>query len=262
MSRRRFDPVSQAPEGSPPGQQEGPTLNVLKRFDEGIARGEAALATVFLIAMVVSGAAQAFFRFCATRVGWEAANAALQALDWVDPLLQKGTMWLAFLGASLATRESRHVAIDIVPRLVPHKGKLLMRGLVGLGSAAVAFTLSVAFWLQVRQIAEEASAFRIFADSGDMVHVCDATAAELEAARETASPLYCGMRSAFRALGVPLENPQAALQFVIPVMFVIIGARLLANGLGAFLSLNKPPSEADAEHLAPPVEPQVEGEEG
>lgn len=223
----------------------------LKRFDEGIARGEAALAMGFLLSMIVAGAAQAFFRFLTTRVGAEWAHPALQWLHWVDPLLQKGTMWLAFLGASLATRENRHIAIDIVPRLVSRTSKLVMRGVVGLASSGVAFVLALAFWYQVRNIAEEGMAYTIFGDAGP-VHVCDATAAQLEAAQTTASSIFCGLRSTFGALGVPLENPQAALQFIIPIMFIVIGIRLLANGIGSFLSLGSP-DEPDAEHAGPVV---------
>jgi TRAP-type C4-dicarboxylate transport system permease small subunit len=223
-------------------------LNLLKRFDEGIARGEAAIATAFLISMIIAGAVQALCRFGATRLGMEAANEALNSLGWVDTLLQKGTMWLAFLGASLATRDHRHIAIDIVPRLLPHKARMAMRGLVGLASAAVAFVLALAFWSQVRRIAEEGMAYTIYSATGP-VHVCDASAADLQAAAMDASGLFCGMRAAFDAIGITLENPQASLQFVIPVMFIVIGVRLVANGIGSFLAIGRPPSEADAEHL-------------
>jgi TRAP-type C4-dicarboxylate transport system permease small subunit len=233
-------------------------LDPLKRFDEGIARGEAALATAFLISMILAGAAQALCRFGATRLGLDAANAALTSLDWVDPLLQKGTMWLAFLGASLATRENRHIAIDIVPRLMPHQPKLIMKGLVGIASSGVAFVLSIAFWSQVRRIAEEGMAYTIFNASG-AVHVCDASTADLEAAGSSASPLFCGLRSIFEALGISLQNPQAALQLVIPVMFIVIAVRLFANGVGAFLALAKPPREGDVEHLGGHAAPGKEG---
>lgn len=222
-------------------------MKLLKRFDEGIARGEAALATAWLLSMIVAGATQAFFRFCATRLEMPWANAALDELTWVDPLLQKGTLWLAFLGASLATREDRHIAIDIFQRVAPYKAKLVMKGFVALGAAAVSFVLSVAFWGQLRSIALEGSAFTIYGDSG-AVHVCDATAAELAQAGVEAPTISCLARSAFGALGISLENPQAALQFIVPVMFVVIGVRLVANGIGAFLALGKPEPEPEVAH--------------
>lgn len=197
------------------------------------------LAMLWLLAMIGAGATQAFFRFCATRLELAWASEYLQSLDWVDPLLHKGTLWLAFLGASLATREGRHIAIDIVPRIAPRKPKLLMHGFVGLAASGVASVLAVAFWAQVKRIAAEASAYTLYGANGP-VHLCEATAAELGAADMQGSPIFCGMRSAFEALGISLQNPQAALQFVIPVMFVVIALRLLANSVGAFISLAKP----------------------
>lgn len=219
-------------------------MHLLKRFDEGLARGEATLAMLWLLAMIGAGATQAFFRFCATRLEVAWANPVLQSLDWVDPLLHKGTLWLAFLGASLATREGRHIAIDIVPRIAPRKARLLMHGFVGLAASAVASVLAVAFWAQVKRIAEEGSDYTLYGASGP-VHLCEATARELSDAAMEASPVFCGLRSAFDALGISLQNPQAALQFVIPVMFVVIAARLFANGVGAFLSLGKPEPEPE-----------------
>ncbi len=213
-------------------------MNLLKRFDEGFARGEAALATAWLLSMILAGAVQAFFRFCATRLELHWANGVLDELQWVDPLLQKGTLWLAFLGASLATSEERHIAIDVLSRLAPRKGKLVMKGLVGLGCSAVTFVLAVAFWGQVRRIAQEGMAYTIYGNSG-AVHMCDATAAELAQAGVDA-PVFCGLRTFFDWIGVSLQNPSAALQFVVPVMFIVIGLRLLANGVGAFIALGKP----------------------
>lgn len=228
-------------------------MDWLKRFDQGLARGEAALATAWLIAMILAGATQAFFRFCATRLELGFGNEGLEHLGWVDPLLQKGTLWLAFLGASLATREGRHIAVDILPRLAPRKAKLVMRGLVGLATGGVCFVLSMAFWGQVRRIAEEATSFTIYGDSG-AIHVCEASAAELAAADVDAPGLFCAARSAFDALGISLQNPQAALQLIVPVMFIVIGVRLVANGIGAFVALGKPePAPEVASH---------QGEEG
>ena len=38
---------------------------------------------------------------------------------WNDVMLQHFTRWLAFLGAVLATREKRHISIDVLTRLLP-----------------------------------------------------------------------------------------------------------------------------------------------
>lgn len=38
---------------------------------------------------------------------------------WNELMLQHFTLWLAFLGASLATCEKRHISIDLLTRLLP-----------------------------------------------------------------------------------------------------------------------------------------------
>lgn len=40
---------------------------------------------------------------------------------WNDVMLQHFTLWVAFLGAALATSEGRHINIDILTRLLPTK---------------------------------------------------------------------------------------------------------------------------------------------
>ena len=96
---------------------------MFKRFNDGVARGEAAMATCML-APDAGGGVCAGPR-CATwptsAFAW--ANAGLEQIDWADFILTKGTLWLAFLGASLAVHANKHVAIDIVPRYLPPRGR-------------------------------------------------------------------------------------------------------------------------------------------
>ena len=44
---------------------------------------------------------------------------------------------------------------------------------------------------------------------------------------------------ALAAVNVPVETGNAALQLIVPVMFVVISARLLANGIGSLLKLQR-----------------------
>ncbi len=218
-------------------------LKLLKRFDDGVARGETALATTFLLSMIVAASIQAVARNLASEAGVESANVLVGYLSWVNPFLQKGTLWLAFLGASLATREERHIGVDLLPRLVPRKGKLLMRGIAGLGSSVVAFFLARAFWSAVLVNAHERPAdYEVFGDEGPM-HVCDAAANVVADAGLQVPHFFCAVRGALASVGVPVETGQAALQLIVPVMFVIISARLLANAIQAFMDMGKPPPE-------------------
>lgn len=223
-------------------------MKALKRFDAGLARGEAVIATLFLVSMILAGCAQALMRHFAT--DWQAvwANGALGHLEWVDGFLQKGTLWLAFLGASLATREGRHIGIDLLPRLAPKKGKLLMRGIAGLASAFVSFYLARAFWAAVLVNADERPAsYEVFGDTGPL-HVCDASAAQVADAGLEVPSWFCVVRDGLSAINVPVETPNAALQLVVPAMFVIIAIRLFANGVGAFLKIREPDDEIEVAH--------------
>ena len=78
----------------------GPVVRYLRRFDDGFARGESVLAAIVLLAMIFVAAAQALlFNIAGHDVAW--AHAALDSFSWADEFLQKGTLWLAFLGATI-----------------------------------------------------------------------------------------------------------------------------------------------------------------
>jgi TRAP-type C4-dicarboxylate transport system permease small subunit len=224
-------------------------LKLLKQFDDGIARGEAALAVGFLLTMIALGTIQALLRNVATvGDGIQWANDALAELAWIDEFLKKGTLWLAFLGASLATREEKHIAIDVLPRIASRKLKLVTQGLAAIGASAVSFLLARAFWGAILAAALERPAdLEVWGDSGAM-HVCDATPALAEAAQREVPGLFCAVRSALDAFGIPVETPWATFQLIVPVMFVIIATRLLANGIKSFLELGKPAPASVARH--------------
>lgn len=200
-----------------------------KRINDGWARGEAAVAMAMLLLMLVVAFAQALLRNL-TQGGFSWANAALEWLDWGDFILQKGTLWLAFLGASLAVQSDKHVAIDIVPRLVNPRVRILMRALVGLLGSVILFFLARAF-LEAIEVngAERPAEVEIFADSG-AVHVCDASEAQLRAAGSSSGP-FCLVRGLIGLFGLRMETPGAAFQLIVPVMLFVMSVRSVANGV-------------------------------
>jgi TRAP-type C4-dicarboxylate transport system permease small subunit len=208
--------------------------SVLRRFNEGIARGEAALAMSMLLLMLVVAFAQALLRNL-TNVGVLWANVALGWLDWADFILTKGTLWLAFLGASLGVYSDKHVAIDIVPRFVSPRARLILRGFVGLIGSVICFTAARAFWSAVLINGEETSAaFEMLTPEG-VVHVCDLTPAQLAEMPGTEPGPYCGIRSIFKGLGVTMETPGAAFQLIVPIMFVFMSVRMIVGGIYNFM---------------------------
>lgn len=82
-------------------------------------------------------------------------------LIWIDPLLRHLVLWVALLGASLATRESRHIKIDlVVPRLSP-KNKARFQAALDFFSGVVCISL-VAPAVEFLQMEYEVGKFLIW----------------------------------------------------------------------------------------------------
>ena len=217
-----------------------------RRVDEAIARIESAVAVGVLVAMVLVASLQAlFFNIAERNVGW--AQSMLENLDWVDAFLQKGTLWLAFIGASLATYHDKHISIDVVQRLVQPPVRRVMQ-VVGLaGAGAVAFLLAKVFY-DACLVADASVPFEyeVLTSAGPK-HVCDVSSAEL--GDSTAPMLLCGLRSAFAAVGVPITSGGGAAQLITPLMFAVIGVRLF--GRAVITGLTPPGAEPSSEATEP-----------
>ena len=110
-------------------------MELFRRIDRALARREGQLTVVVLLSMVlVAGFSATVRNLTRFDIAW--ANDILMDLDWTDSFLRKGTMWLAFLGASLATHYRKHISIDLLLRLSPPRVKY------GLLTAQLALALS------------------------------------------------------------------------------------------------------------------------
>jgi TRAP-type C4-dicarboxylate transport system permease small subunit len=222
--------------------------DALRRLDALLARGEAALAGLLLVAMIVAASGQALLRNLTNAgVGW--ANRLLLGADWIDPFLQLGTLWLAFLGASLAAHADRHIAIDVLPRIAPPRGRAYMRGVALTAAGVVCFFLSNVFLEAVLNLGSVRTlALEVLTDDG-AAHVCDVSDAVLAEAGVRRPVGFCGLRAVLGAVGLPIETPGPALQLVAPLGFLVVGLRLLARGVDALRAgaLN------EAHDAAPPL---------
>ncbi len=87
-------------------------MKFLNFIDEIIAKIETALVIILLSLMVIVGFVQVLLR-----------NLFQTGLLWADPLLRYAVLWIAFIGASIATYEDRHINIDVLTRLLSPKLK-------------------------------------------------------------------------------------------------------------------------------------------
>ncbi len=215
-------------------------IRSLRRVDGAVARGEAAVATVVLLLMILVAVAQAVLRtLTAFEVGF--ANQALEHFTWADPFLQKGTLWLAFLGASLATHDDKHIAIDVLHRVVPPRVREALRGFVGVVAGVVSVALAYVVRLSIVNNGLYVPLdFSIMDAHGRSVHVCTVTAARAAEVGLDRPDLFCGVRSVLSSLGVQVSTPTNALELIVPVMFVIIGVRFFVKGIASFIETAKP----------------------
>ena len=83
-----------------------------EQVDGVIDRVEQTLLVTFLGFMILLAFLQIVLR-----------NFFFTGLDWGDSLLRNLVLWIGFIGATLATREGKHINIDIVSRWLPSLGK-------------------------------------------------------------------------------------------------------------------------------------------
>ena len=65
---------------------------------------------------------------------------------WGDILLRHLVLWVGFIGASIATREEKHINIDIFSRFFNERGKLIVKGMIYLFAMYVSWLLADAAW--------------------------------------------------------------------------------------------------------------------
>jgi TRAP-type C4-dicarboxylate transport system permease small subunit len=99
----------------PAGEQRGIIsngVNQWERVDEVMARVEQTLLVTFLAFMIGIAFLQILLR-----------NFFSTGLDWGDSLVRNLVLWTGFIGATLATKEGKHINIDVVSRWLPSLGK-------------------------------------------------------------------------------------------------------------------------------------------
>ncbi len=211
-------------------------MKYIRRIDRGLARGEAAIAAAVLLLMILVAATQAALRNL-TNLDFDWANLVLERMEWADSFLQKGTLWLAFFGASLSTYDEKHIAIDVLPRIAPPRGKQLLRAIICIFASVTCFYLGRVFWLSVLNNAMEIPLeYSVLGVDDDMVHICEASVAVLSDAGLTRPGVFCAIRSALEVFGAQMSTPDVVLQLIVPAMFIFMSIRFMSRAIAASIS--------------------------
>ena len=108
-------------------------VNRWERVDETIDRVEQTLLVTFLGFMILIAFLQIVLR-----------NFFNTGLSGGDPLLRNLVLWIGFIGATLATREGKHINIDVVSRWLPSLGKNVVTRIIHLFSFFICCLLTYA----------------------------------------------------------------------------------------------------------------------
>ena len=110
-------------------------IRILKNIDSWISKFETVILVVVLSTMVILAFLQVVLR-----------NLFSEGILWGDTFLRHLVLWVGFLGASLATREKKHINIDLFTRFFKGKAKSFILSIVNLFAAVVCWYLTSAAW--------------------------------------------------------------------------------------------------------------------
>lgn len=211
-------------------------MEFFRRIDRAWARGEGTLTVIVLIMMVLVAGFQAMVRNLSLfNVEW--ASKMLFDIEWADSFLRKGTLWLAFLGASLATYYGKHIGIDVLMRIAPPRPKYIMRGLSNIAASIITLGLVICFFSAAHlNLTERPLEYEVLGENGSM-HVCDASDQHLEELEIEKPSTFCVFRKALSLLSIPAETAGAAFQLIVPLMFCMVAIRLFGRGIASFIIL-------------------------
>lgn len=108
-------------------------MNFWEKWDSKISKIETVLITVLLSMMILMAFSQIVLR-----------NFFATGIDWGDALVRYLVVWVAFIGAALATREGKHISIDLFSRWQKGSGSIAVQILSCFFSSVISALLTVA----------------------------------------------------------------------------------------------------------------------
>lgn len=101
------------------------------------------LLSVFLVGLVLLSSTQILMRNVFS-FGW----------SWADGTIRLAVLWLALLGAVAASRDRRHISINLADRFLPARLQRASRTVVDLFAAAISAAMAWFSWIFVRDSRE------------------------------------------------------------------------------------------------------------
>ena len=108
-------------------------MDCWKRTDEIINRVEQTLIIILLSLMILTASSQIVLR-----------NLFATGLSWADPLVRNLVLWVGFIGAAIATKEGKHITIDVISHWIPSRSKIFTDVITQLFSSCICGLLTLA----------------------------------------------------------------------------------------------------------------------
>lgn len=108
-------------------------MKVLDAIDDYLSKIESWAIIVLFSSLIVTAFIQVILR-----------NFFSSGFIWADVLLRNSVLWIALLGASIATKERKHIAIDVVSRYFSIRKKYIIEIVISIISIYVSHLLAIA----------------------------------------------------------------------------------------------------------------------
>jgi TRAP-type C4-dicarboxylate transport system permease small subunit len=113
----------------------------VKKFHQVLLKTESGLLIGLLLLMIIIAVIQIVMR-----------NFMGTGLIWAESLLRITVLWLALLGAMVASRKNEHIAIDVLADKLPKKLKGIIVRLTRTVTALICFTIA---WFSLKFVLDE-----------------------------------------------------------------------------------------------------------
>ncbi|GJL78357.1 MAG: hypothetical protein NPINA01_13460 [Nitrospinaceae bacterium] len=110
-------------------------MRLIRQIETILAKIETLSVTLLLSLMILFSFSQVILR-----------NFFNDGILWADIFIRQLVLWVGFLGASLAVRESKHISIDFLPNILPKSWGKWIQCIVDLTAGIVSAFLAWAAW--------------------------------------------------------------------------------------------------------------------
>ena len=110
-------------------------MRLIQKINGFVAQTETYILVFVVLFMVLFSFAQVVLR-----------NVFDQGILWGDILLRHLVLWVGFIGASLASRERKHINIDVFSQLMKGRYRPMSQGVVYMFATYITFILMTAAW--------------------------------------------------------------------------------------------------------------------